>query len=180
MLNISFKINLIHDLLSIVCLYFFLDDENSHVHGVLTSDNLFDGTITTNFEDFYIEPSQKYSNQLHRKGVHTIIYKLSDVKMHFNNSQDKDHSSKHHSLKHNIEHCASEKLYKKLLNDRYNQENSNEKSDKHSFNYIKVNKHKSKKVQFNKSLKRKRRWLPLLDEVRKSIIIIVYVFILFC
>lgn len=88
--------------------------------------------------------------------------------MHFNNSQNIDHSSEQNYNKNNIEHCASEKLYKKLLNVRYeNQEHSNEKSDKHSLNYFKANKHRSKKIQFDKSLKRKRRWLPSLDEVRK-------------
>ena len=158
-------------------MYYFviLDDENSHVHGVLTTDNLFDGTITTNFEDFYIEPSQKYSNQLHKNGIHTIVYKLSDVKMHFNNSQNKDQNIDRTSKKNNIEHCASEKLYRKFLKDRYdNHENLNENSDNHRFNYIKANKHKSKKVQLGKILERKRRWLSL-DEVRKSIILCVLI-----
>uniref|UniRef100_A0A2M4B8E9 ADAM10 endopeptidase n=2 Tax=Anopheles marajoara TaxID=58244 RepID=A0A2M4B8E9_9DIPT len=60
-------------------------DESSHVHGVLTSDNLFDGTVVTNLEQYYIEPAARYSPDLERRhGVHTVIYKLSDVKIHQN------------------------------------------------------------------------------------------------
>lgn len=61
---------------------YFTDDDNAFVHGILTSDNLFDGTITTNLEQYYIEPSNKYSNDLHKAGVHSIVYKISDVEMH--------------------------------------------------------------------------------------------------
>uniref|UniRef100_A0A182T0R1 Uncharacterized protein n=1 Tax=Anopheles maculatus TaxID=74869 RepID=A0A182T0R1_9DIPT len=62
-----------------------IDDEHSHVHGVLTSDNLFDGTVVTNLEQYYIEPAARYSPELERRhGVHTVIYKLSDVKIHQN------------------------------------------------------------------------------------------------
>uniref|UniRef100_A0A182N6L1 Uncharacterized protein n=1 Tax=Anopheles dirus TaxID=7168 RepID=A0A182N6L1_9DIPT len=61
------------------------DDEHSLVHGVLTSDNLFDGTVVTNLEQYYIEPAARYSPELERRhGVHTVIYKLSDVKIHQN------------------------------------------------------------------------------------------------
>lgn len=63
----------------------FAGDESSHVHGVLTSDNLFDGTVVTNLEQYYIEPAARYSPDLERRhGVHTVIYKLSDVKIHQN------------------------------------------------------------------------------------------------
>ncbi|XP_055696634.1 uncharacterized protein LOC129797822 [Lutzomyia longipalpis] len=74
------------------------DDENSHVHGILTSDNLFDGTISTNVETFYVEPALKYSKALDDAGIHSIVYKLSDVKSH-------------PSL--NAQHCASEKFHRK-------------------------------------------------------------------
>lgn len=47
---------------------------------MLTDGNLFDGTITTNLEDYYIEPSHKYSTKLSGNGVHSIVYKSSDVK----------------------------------------------------------------------------------------------------
>jgi hypothetical protein len=72
---------------------------------VLTADNLFDGTISTGTEQFYIEPSHKYSSELPKSGVHTIIYKLSDVKMdvHNHHKGGDDHEM----------HCASEKLRRK-------------------------------------------------------------------
>ncbi|XP_052863745.1 uncharacterized protein LOC128270386 [Anopheles cruzii] len=67
-------------------------DDDSHVHGVLTSDNLFDGTVVTNLEQYYIEPAARYSPELERRhGVHTVIYKLSDVKIHQNH-----HGHHHH------------------------------------------------------------------------------------
>lgn len=86
----------------------FLDDEKSHVHGILTSDNLFDGTISTNVETFYVEPARKYSMALDDAGIHSIVYKLSDVKSH-------------PSL--NAQHCASEKFHRKrILNSNSNDE----------------------------------------------------------
>lgn len=92
------------------------DDENSHVHGVLTADNLFDGTISTATEHFYIEPSHKYSQELPRSGVHSIIYKLSDVKMNLNNNRnDVDSSPNEHEP-----HCASEKLFRRLKEEKSN------------------------------------------------------------
>ncbi|XP_058455167.1 uncharacterized protein LOC131432715 [Malaya genurostris] len=57
------------------------DDDASQVHGVLTRDNLFDGTIVTNLEQYYIEPAARYGPELERQGVHTVIYKLSDVRI---------------------------------------------------------------------------------------------------
>lgn len=92
-----------------------LDDENSHVHGVLTNDKLFDGTIVTSTEHFYIEPAHRYSEKLPQSGVHTIIYKLSDVKLNAHNHNSinplvnkTDHDS----------HCASEKLHRKLKSEK--------------------------------------------------------------
>ncbi|XP_055618727.1 uncharacterized protein LOC129763556 isoform X2 [Toxorhynchites rutilus septentrionalis] len=57
------------------------DDDSSQVHGVLTRDNLFDGTVVTNLEQYYIEPAVRYGPELERQGVHSVIYKLSDVKI---------------------------------------------------------------------------------------------------
>lgn len=93
---------------------------------MLTADNLFDGTITTGTEQYYIEPSDKYSEELGKNGVHTIIYKLSDVKMdvHNHNTDKSDHET----------HCASEKLYRKMF------ESENDKNDKNFlYNHYKVN-----------------------------------------
>lgn len=154
------------------------DDENSHVHGVLTSDNLFDGTISTNTEHFYIEPSHKYSKELPKTGVHSIIYKLSDVKMNINNRNDIDSPHKEHEP-----HCASEKLFRKLQKENNllkkksnsktrltNENNVNEKSES-NLNKLKFNdgvissKQSDNHVDKLAVVKRFRRWLPD-EEVR--------------
>lgn len=82
----------------------FTDDENSHVHGILTSDNLFDGTISTKTEHFYIEPAKKYSKDLDKRGIHSVMYKVSDVKYQ---NLDGLNDNGHHQ-------CASERLHTKL------------------------------------------------------------------
>lgn len=104
---------------------------------MLTADKLFDGTITTGMEQYYIEPSTKYTEELHKNGVHTIIYKLSDVKMdvHKHNKDKSDHET----------HCESEKLYRRMRMDSADDDdddninrnflykvNENEKSDNHN------------------------------------------------
>lgn len=85
------------------------------MHGVLTSDNLFDGTIVTNLEQYYIEPAARYGPELERLGVHTVIYKLSDVKIrqnHHSHDGDRDgsvagSSSSSHTSSHNHSHSSS-------------------------------------------------------------------------
>ncbi|XP_062125187.1 uncharacterized protein LOC133838198 isoform X1 [Drosophila sulfurigaster albostrigata] len=85
------------------------DDEAAHVQAILTSDNLLDGTIETQAEHYYIEPAQRYSQQLAESGVHSIVYKLSDVNMQQHNSFASGLSSKS-PIK---THCASERLRQK-------------------------------------------------------------------
>ncbi|KAM8705332.1 hypothetical protein ACLKA7_009750 [Drosophila subpalustris] len=85
------------------------DDESAHVQAVLTSDNLLDGTIETLAEHYYIEPAQRYSQQLAESGVHSIVYKLSDVNMQQQNSFGSGLPSKS-PIK---THCASERLRQK-------------------------------------------------------------------
>ncbi|XP_017484134.1 PREDICTED: uncharacterized protein LOC108372853, partial [Rhagoletis zephyria] len=75
-------------------------DENSHVHAILTSDNLLDGTIETADEHYYVEPAQRYSRELPATGVHSVIYKVSDVQMRKTAA---------------AEHCASERLRRDML-----------------------------------------------------------------
>lgn len=91
---------------------------------MLTADNLFDGTISTTTEHYYIEPAHKYSKDLPKTGVHSIIYKLSDVKMNLNNRDDIDLTT------HNDHepHCASEKLFRKLRKENNLLKKSNSKS----------------------------------------------------
>lgn len=63
--------------------------------GVLTRDALFDGTIVTSLEQYYIEPAARYEpDLLERHGIHTVIYKLSDVRIrqdHHGHDDDDHH-----------------------------------------------------------------------------------------
>lgn len=145
---------------------------------MLTADNLFDGTISTATEHYYIEPSHKYSKDLPKTGVHSIIYKLSDVKMDINNHNHIDSLNDEHEP-----HCASEKLFRKmkkennLLKKSYskksrltNENNVNEKSEL-NLNKLKQNDGviSSKQSDNRKDeldvVKRFKRWLPN-EEVR--------------
>ncbi|XP_043668991.1 disintegrin and metalloproteinase domain-containing protein 10-like isoform X2 [Vespula pensylvanica] len=58
-----------------------LEDENAVVQGVVTTDGLFDGTIATKFEEFYIEPTARYldENEDTSPTYHSIAYRTSDV-----------------------------------------------------------------------------------------------------
>ncbi|KAL0271099.1 UNVERIFIED_CONTAM: hypothetical protein PYX00_008305 [Menopon gallinae] len=67
-------------------------EENSSVQGIVTDEGLFDGTIFSKNEIYYVEPIARYrpSNNQHQfgsswpqqhRGVHTIIYKTSDVEV---------------------------------------------------------------------------------------------------
>ncbi|EDW53392.1 GM12811 [Drosophila sechellia] len=85
------------------------DDEAAHVQAILTSDNLLDGTIETQAEHYYIEPAHRYSQQLAESGVHSIVYKLSDVNM----QKQQFTGGGINSAAPAKTHCASEKLRKK-------------------------------------------------------------------
>ncbi|CAK1598538.1 unnamed protein product [Parnassius mnemosyne] len=53
-------------------------DETSHVYGVITADGLFDGTIWTATEEYYVEPLSRYN--VEHPSMHSVIYRTSDVK----------------------------------------------------------------------------------------------------
>jgi hypothetical protein len=56
------------------------DDDLAEVRGLVTEDGLFDGTISTRLEDFYIEPVSRYVEQnSSAPKFHTIVYRSSDV-----------------------------------------------------------------------------------------------------
>ncbi|KAK0161437.1 hypothetical protein PV327_009907 [Microctonus hyperodae] len=65
------------------------NDETSIIHGIVTKDGLFDGTVITATDEIYIEPTARYSHLLHTNTVsvqdhhhyhhHTIAYRSSDV-----------------------------------------------------------------------------------------------------
>ncbi|XP_063824522.1 uncharacterized protein LOC135074145 [Ostrinia nubilalis] len=53
------------------------DDESSHVYGVITAEGLFDGTIWTPTEEYYVEPLSRYN--VDHPSMHSVIYRKSDV-----------------------------------------------------------------------------------------------------
>lgn len=61
-------------------MFFLSDVENSSVHGIITNDGFFEGTVTTPSEEYHIEPITRYlePNQTQHTS-HSIIYKSSDV-----------------------------------------------------------------------------------------------------
>ncbi|OAD56554.1 Disintegrin and metalloproteinase domain-containing protein 10 [Eufriesea mexicana] len=58
-----------------------LEDENAMVQGIVTEDGLFDGTVVTAFEEYYIEPTNRYLNKEEDTSppYHSIAYRVSDV-----------------------------------------------------------------------------------------------------
>jgi len=48
------------------------------VRGVVTADGLFDGTISTAAEEYFVEPSSRYVDRS-TLPYHSIVYRLSDV-----------------------------------------------------------------------------------------------------
>ncbi|XP_070154321.1 disintegrin and metalloproteinase domain-containing protein 10-like [Polyergus mexicanus] len=58
-----------------------LEDESAMVQGVVTKDGLFDGSIVTRFEEYYIEPTSRYLNKNEDTSppYHSIAYRTSDV-----------------------------------------------------------------------------------------------------
>lgn len=65
-----------------VSFFHFSGDDDSLVHGIVTQDGLFEGTIHTKTEELYIEPVSRYINQEidEEPTFHSIIYRVRDVK----------------------------------------------------------------------------------------------------
>lgn len=61
-----------------VAFFFFTDEDTVTVRGIVTSDGLFDGTISTAAEEFFVEPSSRYSDGSPLP-YHSVAYRLSDV-----------------------------------------------------------------------------------------------------
>lgn len=115
------------------------DDERAVVHGVVTEDGLFDGTISTKFEDYYIEPVRRYlksGETFPTLNYHSIIYRNSDI------------------VHPNFTNCASEKLYKKYKNNLLIQKS-------HNFD----NKIEDRNIKPYRS--RQKRWFPF-EELETS------------
>ncbi|XP_045493798.1 uncharacterized protein LOC123692979 [Colias croceus] len=68
------------------------DDETSHVYGVITAEGLFDGTIWTSTEEYYVEPISRYN--VDHPNMHSVIYRRSDVD-HPHNNRDISHCASH-------------------------------------------------------------------------------------
>ncbi|KAL2746449.1 disintegrin and metalloproteinase domain-containing protein 10-like [Vespula maculifrons] len=100
------------------------DDENSLVHGIVTSEGLFDGTIFTASDEIYIEPASRYSSS---SDCHRLSFE-NDNRCG-NKSDDLRH---HHTIAYRsrdisvlpTQSCASEELFHR--NDRNRSRNSNE------------------------------------------------------
>lgn len=151
-IRIQYTLNFETICLNIYFIFIFPDDENAIVHGVLTNDNLFDGTITTNVDDYYIEPSHKYSQGLREKGVHSIVYKSSDVKF-LQHLQRPTLSTAN-----NDHYCASERLRKKMKNDYKRRRKDGGRSNDSDFNSDNSFNENSEQLK-----RRRKRFLP--DEV---------------
>ncbi|CAH0729239.1 unnamed protein product, partial [Brenthis ino] len=68
------------------------DDDSSHVYGVITADGLFDGTIWTPSEEYYVEPLSRYD--IDHPSMHSVIYRRSDVD-HPHTNSDTPHCASH-------------------------------------------------------------------------------------
>ncbi|XP_050421429.1 disintegrin and metalloproteinase domain-containing protein 10 [Adelges cooleyi] len=55
------------------------DDERTSVKGVVTADGLFDGTISTSTEEYFVEPSSRFVDHGPVLPYHSIVYRMSDV-----------------------------------------------------------------------------------------------------
>lgn len=141
-----------------------IDNEDAVVHGVFTENNLFDGSIITPTESYYIEPAHRYSTELNDNGIHSIVYKTSDVHMlpHLKQLAFNTPISDSDTVKH---YCASEILHKKLKEEQRQQQYRNYVDNVKSKidNFNDNNKHsKISKNEWNNEYpaRRNRRWLP--------------------
>ncbi|XP_059488590.1 disintegrin and metalloproteinase domain-containing protein 10 [Neocloeon triangulifer] len=57
------------------------DDESVEVKGLVTSEGLFDGSLTwPNGESIYIEPTSRYVQELSDSAPHSVVYRSEDVR----------------------------------------------------------------------------------------------------
>ena len=149
------KINKTEKQLNAFHFHSIIDHDDSIVHGILTENNLFDGSIITPTENYYIEPASRYSNELIDNGIHTIVYKTSDVHMlpHQKAPSFTDATMAKHF-------CASQRLHEKMKMHNKKQQLYDtldiELSDKNTIN-------KLNKPVPSEHLTRSKRWLA--DEV---------------
>lgn len=63
-----------------------------------------------------MEPSERYSPELAKSGIHSIVYKLSDVQMKKSVWNGTDSETVPLD---SAQHCASERLHRKMLRNEY-------------------------------------------------------------
>ncbi|XP_031842492.1 disintegrin and metalloproteinase domain-containing protein 10 isoform X2 [Nomia melanderi] len=82
-----------------------LEDENAMVQGIVTEDGLFDGTVVTGFEEYYIEPTSRYLSKHEdtSPAYHSIAYRSSDVLPPRRSVSCASHQLRHGSLQESIE-----------------------------------------------------------------------------
>lgn len=74
------------------------------VQGMVTEDGLFDGTVVTGFEEYYIEPTNRYlAGEDTSPQYHSIAYRASDVltprrSLPCASHRLRQHSPSHHSM----------------------------------------------------------------------------------
>lgn len=118
---------------------------------MVTADGLFDGTIWTPTEEYYVEPIARYN--VEHPNVHTVVYKLSDVEHPYDSKDGPSHCASH--LLH-IKHTRGHQSYPLNLTD----ENSRPNTEKPLFS--------SSSDDLNSEInRRKKRWLPE-DEMQED------------
>ncbi|VVC97713.1 unnamed protein product, partial [Leptidea sinapis] len=116
------------------------DDESSHVYGVITAEGLFDGTIWTASEEYYVEPLTRYNFE--HPSMHSVIYRRSDVE--------------HPDDNRNASNCASHLLHVKGTIGKHG-ELFNFTEETPNKNIPFSNKSDDLSTEINR---RKKRWLP--------------------
>jgi disintegrin and metalloproteinase domain-containing protein 10 len=127
------------------------DDENSSVHGIITSNGLFDGTIQTLHETYYVEPLHRYN--LNHSKIHSAIYKSSDVV----------HPSKNSTLP-----CASHLLHTTRRQNSAKHREVESRHPMHQGTIVRIIRDYDNDIDSLPRHKREKRWLPNDDDVALS------------
>ncbi|XP_061941808.1 disintegrin and metalloproteinase domain-containing protein 10 isoform X2 [Apis cerana] len=96
-----------------------LEDDNAVVQGMVTGDGLFDGTVVTGFEEYYIEPTNRYlaGEEDTSPPYHSIAYRASDVLTPRKSSPCASHRLRQHASHDSMQMGRNESrsLYEPLL-----------------------------------------------------------------
>ncbi|KAK0183166.1 hypothetical protein PV327_001233 [Microctonus hyperodae] len=109
------------------------EDENAIVEGIVTEDGLFDGSVSTAFEEYYFEPANRYLtngrndlNIIHDEEntspvYHTIAYRASDIIAPPQPRRCPSHQLHHGNLNNSI-HGKEDELYEPYFEQLKDQE----------------------------------------------------------